>query len=287
MSKKPQPRQISTREFGPVASEVDLAAGSAEPSSKAEALRVSKLRIEYHRKRTAGKLVAVSDVSFSVRQGELVCLIGPSGCGKSSVLGALAGLVPFVGDAAVFNQKITKPGPDRAVVFQSASLLPWRTVERNITYGLELQHVAKREARDAAAKAMEMVGLAKFKDAYPNELSGGMQQRVNFARALVGDPAVLLMDEPFAALDAQTRERLQMEIADLWSRTNKAGVFITHQIDEAVFLADEIVVMGPGPGSRVIAHYKLSLSRPRSAATRQEPEFLRTVAELRQIFGLT
>ena len=186
----------------------------------------------------------------------------------------------------MYGKSIKGPGPDRAVVFQSASLLPWRTVERNIRYGLEIRHISKKAASEATGRVMEMVGLTKFKDAYPNELSGGMQQRVNFARALAGDPDVLLLDEPFAALDAQTRERLQLEIADIWKETDKAGVFITHQIDEAVFLADRIVLLSNGPGSKVAATFEVALERPRSAKTREEPEFLRLVTRMRQLLGM-
>jgi NitT/TauT family transport system ATP-binding protein len=252
----------------------------------ATALQVRDLKIEYQSKRTKRTLTAVRDVSFSVGHGELLCVIGPSGCGKTSVLGALAGLVPYCGNAEVYGKSITGPGPDRAVVFQAASLLPWRTVERNIKYGLEIRHVSKKVADEATARVMEMVGLTKFKDSYPNELSGGMQQRVNFARALAGDPDVLLLDEPFAALDAQTRERLQLEIADIWQETDKAGVFITHQIDEAVFLADRVVVLSPGPGSKVAAQFEVALERPRSQATREDPEFLHLVTRMRQHLGM-
>lgn len=251
------------------------------------ALAVRELKVQYQSKRTKRKLVAVQDVSFSVRRGELLCVIGPSGCGKTSVLGALAGLVPFcAGQAEVHGRSITGPGPDRAVVFQAASLLPWRTVEKNIKYGLELRHVPKKTADESTARVMEMVGLTKFKDSYPHELSGGMQQRVNFARALAGDPEVLLLDEPFAALDAQTRERLQLEIADIWQEADKAGVFITHQIDEAVFLADRVIVLSPGPGAKVAAEFEINLPRPRSAATREEPEFQNLVTQMRQLLGM-
>jgi NitT/TauT family transport system ATP-binding protein len=261
--------------------------GSGSNGAAPVALEVRQLKVEYRSKRTKRKMVAVQDVSFSVRRGELLCIIGPSGCGKTSVLGALAGLIPFcAGQAEVFGRSITGPGPDRAVVFQAASLLPWRTVERNIRYGLEIRHIPKKAAAESTARVMEMVGLTKFKDAYPNELSGGMQQRVNFARALAGDPEVLLLDEPFAALDAQTRERLQLEIADIWKEADKAGVFITHQIDEAVFLADRVIMLSPGPASKVAAEFEVPLKRPRSAATREDPEFQNLVIRMRQLLGM-
>jgi NitT/TauT family transport system ATP-binding protein len=250
------------------------------------AIEVTGLSIAYRKARAAQSFTAVHDVSFNVRRGELVSLIGPSGCGKSSILAAIAGLVPYLGRASVFGSPVTEPGPDRGVVFQSASLLPWRTVERNIRYGLELQRLPKAQAAEATARVLELIGLTDFKDSYPNQLSGGMQQRVNFARALVGDPLVLLMDEPFAALDAQTRERLQLEIVDLWQRAGKAGIFVTHQIDEAVFLADRVVVLGPGPKSRVLEILDVPLPRPRTAEMRNDPAFLGLVTQLRRLFGL-
>jgi NitT/TauT family transport system ATP-binding protein len=263
------------------------ASSSHSNGGEPAALEVRDLKIEYRSKRTKRTLVAVEGVSFSVQRGELLCVIGPSGCGKTSVLTALAGLTPYCGgQAEVFGKCITGPGPDRAVVFQSASLLPWRTVERNIRYGLELRHLPRKAANEATGRVMELVGLTKFKDAFPNELSGGMQQRVNFARALAGDPEVLLLDEPFAALDAQTRERLQLEIADIWQEAQKAGVFITHQIDEAVFLADRVVLLSQGPGSKIAAEFEVSLKRPRSAATREEPEFLHLVTSMRRLLGM-
>jgi NitT/TauT family transport system ATP-binding protein len=250
------------------------------------AIEASELSIVYRKTRTSQSFTAVRDVSFVVKRGELVSLIGPSGCGKSSILAAVAGLVPYIGSVSVFGSPISRPGPDRGVVFQAASLLPWRSVERNVRYGLELQHVPKAQAIEATDRALELVGLMAFKDSYPNELSGGMQQRVNFARALVGDPLVLLMDEPFAALDAQTRERLQLEIVDLWQKADKAGIFVTHQIDEAVFLADRVVVLGPGPESEVIEVFDVPLPRPRTPETRNDPVFLELVTELRRLFDL-
>jgi NitT/TauT family transport system ATP-binding protein len=250
------------------------------------ALKVDCLKIEYQSKRTKRSFTAVQNVSFSICRGELLCIIGPSGCGKTSVLSALAGLTSYAGTAEVFGKNIAGAGPDRAVVFQAASLLPWRTVEKNIRYGLELQHIPRKPADEAVARAMELVGLTRFKDSFPHELSGGMQQRVNFARALAGDPEVLLLDEPFAALDAQTRERLQLEIADIWQRADKAGVFITHQIDEAVFLADRVVMLSPGPNSTVAAEWEIRLPRPRTAATREDPEFHALITQLRQQLGM-
>jgi len=259
--------------------------GSPAPGG-AEGLRVENLSIIYQKTRSSAPLRAVKDVSFSVRPREMISLIGPSGCGKSSILSALAGLVPYQGRAEINGKPIVGPAPDRAFVFQAASLLPWRTVERNIRYGLELLHVPKKDAVAATEKVLELIGLTRFKDMYPSQLSGGMQQRVNFARALVGDPVMLLMDEPFAALDAQTRERLQLEIVDIWQKSDKIGVFVTHQIDEAVFIADQVVVLSPGPESDVVKHFDIPLPRPRTPKTRSDPEFLELVTELRRIFDL-
>ncbi|HEX5116925.1 MAG TPA: ABC transporter ATP-binding protein [Pseudonocardiaceae bacterium] len=235
------------------------------------------------RGRRSDRFVAVADASFTVGRNELVAIIGPSGCGKSSLLSAIAGLVPFTGDLRVIGEPVNGPGVNRGFVFQAASLLPWRTVLRNTTYGLELRGVSRADRTRAAEQALALVGLTEFQDSYPKQLSGGMQQRVNFARALAADPPVLLMDEPFAALDAQTREHLQAELLSIWELTDKSGIFVTHQIDEAVLLADRVVVLSRGPRSSVARIIDVPLPRPRPADVRSDPKFLRTVAELRSL----
>ena len=182
-----------------------------------------------YKRRGGGETVALEQTSLTIAPGEFICIVGPSGCGKTTLLHCLDGLhAPTSGEIRIDGRVIHGPGRDRAMVFQSASLMPWRTVLRNVTYGLEMQGVALREALPRAQAMVELVGLAGFEDRHPGELSGGMQQRVNLARALVTDPDVILLDEPFAALDAQTREQMQTELLRVWDETKKNAVFITH-----------------------------------------------------------
>lgn len=218
-------------------------------------------------------LVAVEDASFDIRKGEFVCVVGPSGCGKSTLLMALLGLVqPVSGTITTLGNQVLGPGSDRALVFQQASLLPWRSIIRNVAYGLEVRGVRKKEAADRARSMLSIVGLEGFEERRPAELSGGMMQRANLARALVLEPELLLLDEPFAALDAQTREKMQGELLSLWERTGCAAVFITHQIDEAVYLADRVVVLSRRP-SRVVKIHDIDLERPRELDIKMTAHF--------------
>jgi NitT/TauT family transport system ATP-binding protein len=218
--------------------------------------------------------VAVAEATFDIRRSEMVCIVGPSGCGKSTVLTAVAGLLPVLsGELLVNGRPVTKPAADRAVVFQKASLLPWLTAEDNIAYGLRSHGASKAEARQRAHDLLHVVGLAGFAKAYPYQLSGGMQQRTNLARALAADPALLLFDEPFASLDAQQRETLQSELMRIWADTDKAGLFITHQIDEAVLLGNRVLVSTKGPGSTITRAVDINLPWPRTRDTRLHPEF--------------
>jgi len=231
--------------------------------------------IEYwlHRSRTL--FTAVQGVDLSVRDGEFVAIVGPSGCGKTTFLNAVDGLIPVSGGSlALDGREITKPGPDRAMVFQQPGLLPWRTVLGNVMFGVEAQRsMGKEEAIARAKQQIELVGLAGFEDAFPLELSGGMQQRVNLARALLTDPEMLLLDEPFAALDAQTREMMQLELLKIWSKTRKTALFITHDIKEAIYLADRVIVFTRRPG-RVKTVVDIALSRPRDLRIKRDPQFL-------------
>ena len=237
-------------------------------------LEARQVGIRYRRQRTGDELVAVRGVDLSVADGEFVSIVGPSGCGKTTFLNAVDGLIPLAeGSLELDGRDITAPGPDRAMVFQQPSLLPWRTVTGNITYGLEMQHRQKAESRGVAAKLVELVGLQGFADAWPSELSGGMQQRVNLARALATDPELLLLDEPFAALDAQTRETMQHELLRVWSATRKTAIFITHDIAEAVYLADRVIVFTARPG-RVKLELKIDLPRPRDLRLKREARFV-------------
>jgi NitT/TauT family transport system ATP-binding protein len=237
---------------------------------KLEARGVS---LDYVRPRTNERQRALDDVDLQVMEGEFVSVVGPSGCGKTTFLSVVDGLVPATsGTILVDGKVVTKPGRDRAMVFQDASLLPWRPVLRNVTYGLECNDVGAKEARERAMHFIEMVGLRGFEHHYPYELSGGMQQRVNLARALVMDPEILLMDEPFAALDAQTRETMQEELLQIWLKAKKTVLFITHQIDEAIFLSDRVVVFSARPG-HVKEIVDVGLERPRRLALKRDPRF--------------
>jgi NitT/TauT family transport system ATP-binding protein len=209
---------------------------------------------------------AVRNLNLNVKPGEFVTIVGPSGCGKSTLLDILAGLaLPTEGDIFIDGKRAHGPGLDRGIVLQGYALFPWRTVRQNIEYGLEIKKMKKAERREISDHFIELVSLVGFENCFPYELSGGMRQRVAIARALAYDPEVLLMDEPFAAVDAQTRETLQDELLRIWEKTGKTIIFITHSIEEAVFLADRVAVMSSSPGT--IQHIvRVDLPRPRRVA---------------------
>ena len=212
-----------------------------------------------------GRSLAVLDVErFAVREGEFVTVIGPSGCGKSTLLHIMGGFIPAdAGSIRVFGDAVSGPGPDRGMMFQEFALFPWKTVEGNVAWGLEVQGFKKSQIEENVAAYVEMIGLTEFRKHYPAELSGGMKQRVALARVLAFNPKVLLMDEPFGALDAQTRETMQEEVTRLWERTRKTIVFVTHDIEEAVFLGDRVVVLSARPG-RIREEIAIELPRPRT-----------------------
>ncbi|MBD3657198.1 MAG: ABC transporter ATP-binding protein [Marinobacter sp.] len=221
-----------------------------------------------------GSHVAVQNANLTVRPGEFVCLLGPSGCGKSTLMNSIAGFVPPTrGNVTIDGSAVTEPGPDRGMVFQQHSLFPWKTVKENVAFGPLMAGVGHNEANSVARTFLSLVGLAAFENAYPNTLSGGMQQRVGIARALANYPSVLLMDEPFGALDAQTRIMMQENLLEIWREFRNTVVFVTHDIDEAVFLSDRIVVMSASPG-RIIADIDVKLPRPREQALLTSPEFM-------------
>jgi NitT/TauT family transport system ATP-binding protein len=212
-------------------------------------------------------LVAIRDFDLEVEEGEFVCLLGPSGCGKTTLLRMVAGLESISEGSIELNGKvITGPGSDRGMVFQDFGLFPWRNVKKNVEFGLEIKGVPAEKRAETSQKYVELVGLKGFEKSHPRELSGGMKQRVGIARALANDPAVLLMDEPFGALDAQTRNQMQMELLRIWKETKKTVLFVTHSVDEAVFLADRIVVMTARPGS-IKDLWEVDLPRPRDRAS--------------------
>jgi NitT/TauT family transport system ATP-binding protein len=238
-------------------------------------LQVDHLTKRYYVERDGRQVLALSDVSLAVRDGEFMAIVGPSGCGKTTLLNIVAGLIPYdLGTVAIDGRTIAGPGVDRAVVFQHSSLLPWRTIAGNVRYGMELQkRFDEKTMAQRADHFINLVGLSGFEKHYPSELSGGMQQRVNLARALAADPVVLLMDEPFAALDAQTREFMQAELLKIWAQAKKTVVFITHQINEAVYLADRVTVMSARPG-RVKGVIDIPFDRPRALSIKRDPRFL-------------
>jgi len=206
---------------------------------------------------------ALENISFRVREKGFICILGPSGCGKTTLLRLAAGLdLPTSGEILLDGKKIEGPGPDRGVVFQEYALFPWRTVRRNVEFGLEIKGVTVEDRSKIVDKYLEIVQLTRFADAYPHELSGGMKQRVAIARALANEPKILLMDEPFGALDAQTRNQLQEELLGIWDRERESVLFITHNVDEAVFLGEQIVLLTASPG-RVKEIIDVNIPRPR------------------------
>ncbi len=236
-------------------------------------LEVDRVSLAYRRPRSTERFFALADVSLHVDRGEFVTIVGPSGCGKSSLLMLIAALLrPTSGVIRLDGREVRAPGSDRAVVFQDFALLPWRTVLRNVELGLELKGVKAAERRAAARRYIAMVGLRDFERHFPHQLSGGMRQRVGIARALSVEPEVLLMDEPFGALDAQIRALMAVELLRIWERDRKTIVFVTHDIDEAVYLADRVVVMSASPG-RIIETLDIALPRPRDLDIRNAPEF--------------
>jgi NitT/TauT family transport system ATP-binding protein len=226
---------------------------------------------------------ALSGINFSVRRREFVCVIGPSGCGKSTLIRTLAGLESHTsGDVLLDGKPVAGPGPDRGMVFQGYSLFPWLTVYKNVMFGPEMNGRGKDEAERDARLWLELVGLEKFADAYPHQLSGGMRQRVAIARALVNQPRILLMDEPFGALDAQTRAKMQSHLIDIWKNIDITVLFITHDLDEAIYLADRILVLKAHPGE-VQEVIEVPVPRPRTPGQFNTPEFMATKARLEEL----
>ena len=232
------------------------------------AIAVTNLSKVFRRERGEETHVALQNLDMTVREGEFFCLLGPSGCGKTTLLNLIAGFEqPSGGKLEVFGKAVSGPAPERGVVFQTElALFSWLTVEENVEFGLKVRHVPAPERREAVQRNLELVGLTAYRRRFPHELSGGMKQRVQIARVLANDPNVLLLDEPFAALDAQTRRNMQRELEAIWARTGKTAVFITHDIGESVTLGDRVGVMTRGPASRIKRIVEVDMPRPRGGA---------------------
>jgi NitT/TauT family transport system ATP-binding protein len=230
-----------------------------------------------------GETIALKNINFKTHRREFVCVIGPSGCGKSTLIRILAGLESYSsGQVLLDGNTVTGPGPDRGMVFQGYTLFPWLTVKKNVMFGLEMNNRGKMESASEALQWLELVGLSKFADAYPHQLSGGMKQRVAIARALANQPRILLMDEPFGALDAQTRCKMQSHLLEIWKNIDVTIVFITHDLEEAIFLADRILVLKAHPGE-VQELIEVPVPRPRHSGQIISDEFLATKARLEEL----
>jgi NitT/TauT family transport system ATP-binding protein len=261
-----------------------FAGGEAGGGARKQALSINGVSVTY--KTARGSHAAVDNVSMKMEPGEFVSILGPSGCGKSTLLGVVAGLLPASGgDISVFGEAVSGPRKDIGVVFQQATLLPWLNVLDNILIPVRALRRKDRDYDKRAHELLELVGLTKFAKYFPNELSGGMQQRVGIARALIHDPSLLLMDEPFAALDAMTRERMSLELQDIWRASGKSVLFITHSIPEAVFLSNRILIMSPSPG-RFVKEVTIDLPRPRTTQTMSSGEYAALCGEIRKMFDL-
>jgi NitT/TauT family transport system ATP-binding protein len=230
-----------------------------------------------------GTTLALDDINFTTHRREFLCIVGPSGCGKSTLIRILAGLEEkSSGEVLLQGKPVTGPGRDRGMVFQGYTLFPWLTVKKNVMFGLEVNGMAASTADREAVQWLQLVGLQKFADAYPHQLSGGMKQRVAIVRALANQPRILLMDEPFGALDAQTRARMQAHLLEIWKKIDITIIFITHDLDEAIFLGDRILVLSPHPG-RVQESIEVPVPRPRTMMQCITPEFLATKGRLEEL----
>lgn len=235
-------------------------------------LRIDNVKKIYNSRN--GEMIALNGVNLDIHENEFICVVGPSGCGKSTLLNIIAGLLePTSGAVYCDGKKVEGTGTERGVVFQQYALFPWMTVKKNVMFGLKLQGIKGKEAEEKAMKYIKMVQLEDFLDHYPKELSGGMKQRVAIARAYAVNPSVLLMDEPFGALDAQTRTQLQSELLETWEKEQKTCFFITHDVDEAIILAQKVIIMSARPG-RIKEIVNIDIPYPRTQETKMSPEFL-------------
>lgn len=255
--------------------------GEAQPgTSLIEARNLDKI----YRPKGRVETVAIDNANFQIKQGEFISIVGPSGCGKTTLLKILGGLVPKTSGTVTMNGvEITGPRPEIGFVFQAPTLLPWRTILRNVEVPVDVQGLSRTQYRERALKLLSMVGLEGFEQRYPSELSGGMAQRAGICRALVHDPDMLLMDEPFSALDAMTREQMAIELQSIWQQAGKSVVFVTHSISEAVFLADRVFVMSPRPG-RIVDIVDVQAPRPRRWDMLSDDSLGHPISRIRSLF---
>ena len=263
-------------------------AGAAAPTAGAPgSIRVEGVSKVYQSRKGAEPVVAVEGVDFSIAAGEFVSLVGPSGCGKSTMLMTIAGLIPVSrGRVIVDDKPVVGPRRSVGVMFQTPELFRWRNVLENVLLPVDVFKLDRKEYVPRARELLKLVGLESFEKAYPQELSGGMEQRTALCRVLVADPSIVLMDEPFGALDEFTRERLNVELLRIWEATRKTVVFVTHNIGEAVFLSDRVIVMGTGPG-RVLEEVAIALPRPRTVESLREPAYHEGLYRIRDLLGLS
>ncbi len=253
------------------------------PALRARPLMLQVRHLDKCFQRHDKSTLALEDINLQVHRREFLCVVGPSGCGKSTLVRILAGLEdPSAGEVQLEEHPVVGPGSDRGMVFQAYTLFPWLTVKKNVMFGLEVNGHSRFESEREAMQWLQLIGLEKFADAYPHQLSGGMKQRVAIVRALANQPRILLMDEPFGALDAQTRARMQAHLLEIWRKIDVTVVFITHDLDEAIFLADRILVLAAHPG-RVQELIEVPVPRPRSLTQVVTPEFLATKARLEEL----
>ncbi|NJD27400.1 MAG: ABC transporter ATP-binding protein [Chloroflexi bacterium] len=272
---------------GSMATQSMAHAVKASSSSALGAIQVEGVGKVYPSRRGAASIVAVKDVSFSVAAGEFVSLVGPSGCGKSTMLMAIAGLTqPSGGRVVIDGQPVTAPRRSVGVMFQTPELFRWRNVLENVLLPVDVFGLNRAAYLERARELLRLAGLGAFEHAYPQELSGGMEQRTALCRVLVADPSIVLMDEPFGALDEFTRERLNIELLRIWDATRKTVVFVTHNIGEAVFLSDRVIVMGTQPG-RVLEDVQVPLPRPRTVESMRERPYHETLYHIRDLLGLS
>jgi NitT/TauT family transport system ATP-binding protein len=261
-----------------------MAPPNSNHSRSESKIEVVNLSVRYQAR--GGEVVALDRINLKVRENEFISIMGPSGCGKTTLLNAIAGITPPTsGQVFVDDRPVCEPGPDRAVLFQDDAVFPWMSVEDNISYSPRMRGKSRNEIKAVVDQYVRLVGLADFRLAWPRQLSGGMKKRVDLARCYAADPVVLLMDEPFGALDLLTKERLQEELHKLWLQAPRTAIFITHDPDEALFLGERVILMSPRPG-RIVEEYRPNFPAPRDMSIKTTPEFIAYLKRLRSALAV-